>query len=136
MFSHTIMTLDEQGLEGRKMTDRRLDFGSSKTVKINNELFVIKEGNPVVTFKYSNIGDFENLIKTRYANLPYNGYLEEFSICNLADRRVILSGGEDADENPSAKVFSLDPMSKKWQTRALPNLNVARSKHNSLSIGE
>ena len=63
-------------------------------------------------------------------NLPYSDYLSDFCVCNMDNRFVILSGGQDyLHVNKSAKVHALETSSFKWQP--LPDLNVARSGHSS-----
>ena len=72
--------------------------------------------------------------KTRLATLPYNGHLEDFSVVNVANALIILSGGSDEDGDPSAKTFGLIVKEGKWGRKSLPDLNVARSMHSSCSV--
>lgn len=46
------------------ITDERLDFSGAKTVPIKNELYVVKEGHPIVAYKYTNVGEINNLTRT------------------------------------------------------------------------
>jgi len=74
------------------------------------------------------------LQKTRLATLPYNGLLREFSLANLDNTFIVLSGGCDASYVPSAKTFGLIVKERKWGRKSLPDLNVARAYHSSCSV--
>ena len=61
---------------------------------VNDELIVVKEGKPVAACRYSSLDDPASTVETQIPNLPFEGKLEHFSICKLADHsKVILSGG-------------------------------------------
>ena len=71
---------------------------------------------------------------TRLATLPYNGHLTSFSVVNVANALIILTGGSDEDGVPSAKTFGLIVKEGKWGRKSLPDLNVARFYHSSCSV--
>ena len=72
--------------------------------------------------------------KTRLATLPYNGQLNEFSVVNVANTLVVLSGGRGEGGVKSAKTFGLIVKEGKWGRKSLPDLNVARAYHSSCSV--
>ena len=72
--------------------------------------------------------------KTPLATLPHNDHLKEFSLTNLDNTRIVLTGGCDYDGVKSAKTYVLIVKVGEWHWRSLPDLNVARSHHSSCSV--
>ena len=113
--------------------DERLDVMYAYSVLINEELFVFKDGT-VRAFKYSKFTDKEMFAKTTLGILPHRDALYNFSVCKLASNEKIVLTGGFTNRKPSGKVFALETQTGKWQTQPLPDLNVARAGHASLSI--
>ena len=57
-----------------------------------------------------------------------------FALANWRNKKIILTGGE-ASNSASNKTFELDLSTGKWR-KNLPDLNVARKKHGSCTIGD
>ena len=67
---------------------------------IDKVLIVIREGSPVLAYKYTGFDDPANTVMTRLPSLPSNGHLKEFSACKLTNNtKVIVSGGVDYFES-------------------------------------
>ena len=131
------MLLDKLSQKARQIENPRLDVEDAKTVLVRKELIVFKEGGPITTYKYTNFDDPATTVKTKLAKLHYDGHLDLFSVCNLANRKIILSGGEDeTGERKFATVYALDTLNWKWQINPLPDLNIARSEHSSTFLGD
>ena len=125
-FRSIVMRLDEVAGEGEKFEDPRLDFKGTRSVMVNKDLLVFRKGAPVSAYKLTDFNDAELLQKTPLATLPHNDYLEDFSIANMANNLIVLAGGCDKAGDPSAKTFGLIVKEGKWETKSLPDLNVAR----------
>ena len=48
----------------------------------------------MVACKYSNFINAEKLVRTKLAVLPQREFLMNFSVANLANKSIILTGGE------------------------------------------
>ena len=56
------------------------------------------------------------LVKTILATPPYTKYLREFSIVNVANKSILLTGGMDKyGEQVSAKTFMMDVQKGNWK---------------------
>ena len=108
------MLFDEITREGRLYKDPRLDFKDTRSLLINNELYTLKDGNPVTAYKYGNFTDAQKMVMTTLENLPLNENLHSFSVANLANKSIILTGGGDSDM-VSAKTFMMEILTGKWQ---------------------
>ena len=108
------MRLDEVAGEGRQVEDLRLDFFATRSVLVKNELHVLKFGGPVSAYKYTNFNNAKLLKKTTLATLPYNEHLKHFSIANLANTFIVLTGGLRKGWIASAKTFMLIVKRGKW----------------------
>ena len=102
---------------------------------VKKDLIVLKEGNPVKVFKYTDFEDPAKTVKTSLGNLPGSDHLDSFSICNMANSLVIVSGGS-ASSTKSTKVLALDTSTWTWQAQPLPDLNIARSAHSSTCLSD
>ena len=93
----------------RQIESNKLDLANAKTVVVRKQIFVIKEGNPITGCKISNFDSPENLIKTMVAPLQHerDEHIEQFSVCNLMNKKVILTGGRNGRFR-SAKSYALD----------------------------
>ena len=90
-----MILLDGVSQEARHIVNPCLDVFEAKTVLVNKALVVFKPGFPVTAYAFTGFEDPANTIKTTLNNLPYHDHLDSFSVCNLANRMIILSGGED-----------------------------------------
>ena len=62
---------------------------------MRKELFTFKYGSPVTTFKYSGFTNADLLTKTKLAaELSVKEYLSYFSVANMDNKSVILTGGD------------------------------------------
>lgn len=60
-------------------------------------------------FKYTGFSSTEKLVKTMVGTICFDDYLCSFSVTNLANKSIVLSGGQEySDENFSAKTFLID----------------------------
>ena len=109
------MRLDEVAGGGEKFEDPRLDLMATRSVMVKKDLIVFKFGGPVSAYKYTDLNDAELLQKTTLATLPHKGHLEEFSVVNLANTFIVLTGGQDRGFKRSAKAFKLILKRGKWQ---------------------
>ena len=133
-YGKSVMLFDSISQKARIIKIPRLDVGDGKSVIVKKAMIVFEEGSPgfgLRAYKYTSFEDPTNTVKTALDSLPYDDILYEFNVCNLANRLVILSGGENG-EGVTAKVHALDTSTWKWQL--LPDLNVARSSHSSTCL--
>ena len=131
------MLLDGNSQEARLVENPCLDVKDATSVVGKKALIVFKKGNPVRACMYTKFEDPTNTVKSSLPTLPNNDFLENFSVCKLSNKtKFILSGGENENGNPSAKVHALDTLMWKWEMKALPDLNIARLEHSSTSLGE
>ena len=97
-FAQTIILFDEFTGKGQKRSyeDQRIDFINSKSVLVKKDLFTFKDGSPVKAYKYTNFTNTEKLIKTALSTLPYNEFLQAFSVALInKSKSIVLTGGVD-----------------------------------------
>ena len=81
----------------------------TKMIVVNNEIFAFDADHPLLVYKYSTLIDNEQLTKTNLASLDLNDTIYDFSIVNLANQSIVLTGGyEYRSYIVSAKTFMMD----------------------------
>ena len=122
------MLLNEREGETSKFEEESLDFFSTRTVVVKNELYVFKEGCPVSAYKIAHFSSAEHLVKTTLPTLPRKEHLEDFAVSYVAGS-IILTGGIDEKEVLSAQMYLMDLQTESWEQKSFPELNEARFKH-------
>ena len=69
---------------------------------VKTKLFTFEFGCPVKVYKYENFTG----AKTQLASLPYGKHLSKFSVANLGDKSIVLTGGMGSTK--SKKNFLMD----------------------------
>lgn len=122
--------------ETRQIEDERLDFNETRPVLVKQQLYVFKRGCPVSAYKYVNLYETDQLIKTTLASLPHKDLLQYFSVTKIADKSILLTGGANDNNVLSSKTFLMDVQTEIWLEQSQTNLNIARFCHASTSVDE
>lgn len=130
------MIFDKVMGEGKLFKDKRLNCRNTRSVLVQKDLFTFEYGSPVAAYKYSNFTYALQLSKTTLATLFRNEYLRWFSVANMANNLIVLTGGDQLDNIKSAKTFMMEVKTGKWKQQSLPDLNLARSNHSSCCIDD
>lgn len=80
--------------ETRKFEHEHLDFYKGRSLLVKKDLYIFNIGRPVSAYKFAEFIVTKRLVETILDMLPYNDWLEEFSVCNIANKSIFLSGGE------------------------------------------
>ena len=113
-FTSIVMRFDEVAGDGRQFYHQRLDFEDTRSVMVGRNLHAFKFDGPVKAYKYTEFNNTQLLRKTTLATPPHNGYLKDFSVTNMANTLIVLTGGRGDDNIASAKTLGLIVKTEKW----------------------